>query len=424
MKWIWQMCYTNMKQRGIRTGLTILGVVIGVISIVSLLAIGIGVKNTLMAEFTQNDSIRKITVTGVNEGKRKDRMITDGKIKEFEKLDYVEAVYPCLQAEGVLTFDGYNGYCSVMGVPRNYLESLNIIFGELPKEQSMKPELLMGQGAAYMFFNENTGVSYMETIEEEDRKNIDMSGKKLQMQFGYMDDAPKTKLSVVGMLNSYEFAAYCDMEILKRFLKQISTDGKIIGQPLKDNEDIFSEWIYTNAIVLVDDADHVDVVIKKLQDMGFQTENEKEYLDSTKKTVKIIQIMLGGIGMIALVVAVIGIGNTMTTSVYDRINEIGILKVLGCDLDELMYLFLLESGILGGLGGFIGLLCSYGIVYLIVNPIGVKLLDLQKGTMIGEIPFSLAIAALVFSVVLGVLAGFFPAKWASKLRPIDAVRRN
>lgn len=424
MKWIWQLCYSNMKQRGIRTWLTILGVVIGVISIVSLLAIGIGVKNTILAEFTESDSIKKITVTGVNEGKRKERMITDGKVAEFNNLEHVEAAYPCLNAEAMLFYDNYTGYGNIVGVPGTYLETLEPVFGSFPEKQRVKPWLLVGQGATYLFYNESSGISYIETVDENERKDIDWTGKQLQVQFGYMDEAPRTKLSVSGMLNNHVYDSYCDIDILKRYLKQISTDGKIIGQPVNENDENYNEWIYSSAIVVVDEVENVDAVVKKLQDIGFQTENEKEYLDSMQKTIRIIQLMLGGIGMIALVVAIIGIGNTMTTSVYDRINEIGILKVLGCDLDELMYLFLLESGILGGLGGMIGILCSYGIVNLFINPMGVKFLDLEKGTRLAQIPPYLAIAALLFSIILGVSAGFFPARWASKLRPIDAVRRN
>ncbi len=141
-----------------------------------------------------------------------------------------------------------------------------------------------------------------------------------------------------------------------------------------------------------------------------------------KKTMKLVQLLLGGIGMIELVVAVIGISNTMTTAVYDRINEIGILKVLGCDLDELLYLFLLESGILGAVGGIVGIAVSYGIRG-IINKLGVILLEFAKGTQLAVIPWWLVVAAVVFSTVLGILAGYFPARWAVKLKPIDAVRK-
>ena len=423
MKWIWHLCYANMKQRGIRTVLTILGVVIGVISIVSLLSIGIGVKETVLSEFMSNEQITQITVMGVNEGKRKDKMLTDERMKQFQELDHVTEVYPRLNVEGVSFYKNYVGYGDIIGVPRKYLENITLQYGNLPDTKSLKPEIVMGQGALYMFYNENTGACYIDTIEEAERKTIDLSGQNIEVQFGYTDDATKAKLLVTGMLNNNSYDMYCDMDILKRYLKRIAVDGKIPGQPVNENGENYNEWIYSGAIVVVDDTQHVEEVLKKLQNMGFQTENDKEYLDTMKKTVNVIQVMLGGIGMIALVVAVIGIGNTMTTAVYDRINEIGILKVLGCDLDELMILFLLESGILGGLGGLIGIGCSFLLIRFVLNPVAVKMLSLEAGMTLAVLPFWLILAAFAFSVLLGLLAGFFPAKWAAKLKPIDAVRK-
>ena len=98
------------------------------------------------------------------------------------------------------------------------------------------------------------------------------------------------------------------------------------------------------------------------------------------------------------------------------------LKVLGADPEELLSLFLLESGILGGIGGIIGVLISYGISGLAVNRLAVKLLSLPKGTMLAEIPIWLAFSAVVFAVILGVAAGFFPARWTAKLNPIEGMR--
>lgn len=424
MKWIWRLCYTDMKRRGVRTWLTIFGVVIGVISVVSLVSIGIGLKNTVLEDFAQNDNLRKIKVTGVMEGKRKDRMITDRKILEFEDIEHVEAAYPCLDADGIILYENYTGYGMIVGVPRTYLETLKPIYGSLPEEQSVKPQLLMGQGAAYMFYNENSGVSLTETMDEEELKTIDLTGKRLQIQFGYQEDAWKDKLFITGMLGNRFYESYCDIDILKRYLKKISPEGKLFGQPVNENGENDKEWIYSSGIILVDETENVDDVIKKLQKMGFSVENDKEELDMLQKSIRIIQLLLGCVGMIALIVAVIGIGNTMTTSVYDRLHEIGILKMLGCDIDDLVCLFLLESGILGGLGGFIGILCSYGMVQLLINPLGVKLLDLEKGTQIAQLPLWLMLGAFLFSVLLGLLAGFLPAKWAAGLRPMDAVGRN
>ena len=97
--------------------------------------------------------------------------------------------------------------------------------------------------------------------------------------------------------------------------------------------------------------------------------------------------------------------------------------MLGCDPDELLYLFLLESGILGAIGGIVGILASYGISEFFINKVAIKLLDMPKGTELAVIPLWLAIVAFIFAVVLGVGAGYFPARWASKMKPIEAVRK-
>lgn len=423
MKWIWQMCITNMRQRGVRTFLTILGVVIGVISIVALLAIGIGVKRELLSDMESTVSVTRITVYGVSGGRRKDRMITDRKIAEMQDLEYVDSVYPQLTLQAQMTYGRFDVYASVVGVPNSYLQTLEIKEGALPDPDARKPELLMGGYALDMFVHSSTYESYSEIYEEEEEKK-NLTGKKIEIKVPLGENGQqKDSLSVAGMLEQRDYRMYCDINVLKQYLKRIAKNGLIPGQPVQETGENYREWIYDCAVVEVDDVAHVEKVMDTLQDMGYQVENDKEYVDAMQKEIKVAQLLLGGIGMIALIVAVIGIGNTMTTSVYDRINEIGILKVLGCDTDDLLLLFLLESGILGGIGGLIGILLSYGITEILVNRLAVKLLELPKETTLAVIPLWLAVSAFLFSVLLGILAGFFPAKWAAKLRPIDAVRR-
>lgn len=425
MTWIWHLCLTNMKQRGVRTFLTILGVVIGVISIVSLLAIGIGVKNELLSVVESTGSITEVRISGVNEGKRKDKMITDRRAVDLEKIEYVKAVYPQTEIFAKMDYKNFTGYTVITGIPKAYMDEIEIGKGEKPVENGIKPELLVGNHAMDIFFNESTGAGFIETDDDEENKEVpDLTGEDMMVQFNMEEDNEKgSRLKISGMTKDNTYNMYCNLDVLKKYLKQNAEDGKIPGQPVNANNENYNEWIYDSAIVKVDDVEHVEKVIKRLQDMGFQTENNKELLDSMQREIKVVQFLLGGIGMIALIVAVIGIGNTMTTSVYDRINEIGILKVLGCDPDELLYLFLLESGILGGLGGLIGIIISYGMTEIGVNKLAVKLLNMPKGTELAVIPLWLAVFAFIFAVILGVLAGFFPAKWAAKLKPIEAVRK-
>lgn len=421
MAWIWRLCITNMKNRGIRTILTILGVVIGVISIVSLVAVGIGAKQLILEDF-DGDSLRKIEVMGMEESHRKDKMITDDFLEEISNMEHVEVVYPVLTFGGVMFVDQYECYSEICGVPQVYLDSLVVKEGVLPSGDGWKPELVLGAGARDWFYDSKTWRA-VEEMEEGDKP--DFVGKRAEVILDMVDpDATTHRMKICGMIDDeYDVNVYCELENLKTFLKKNSGDT-IIGQPTNKDGEQYNEWIYTKAYVYVDEAEYVDSVIEKLNNRGFQTYNEKEYMDSMNRMLKIAQVVLAGIGMIALLVAVIGISNTMMTAVYDRIKEIGILKVLGCDPDEMLYLFLLESGILGAIGGMLGVFVSYLITGVGVNKIAVKVMQLEEGAKLAVIPWWLAITAVLFSVILGVVAGYFPAKWAAKLRPIQAMNKQ
>ena len=425
MKWIWHLCWANMKQRGIRTFLTILGVVIGIVSIVSLMAIGLGTKKVLLTMAGEEGSATEIRIRGITEGKRKDQMITDRRLEEVRKLDAVAAVYPILSVDVRFSYDNYVGYWTIDGIPQEYLDEIETLHGNQSEGDNWIPELIMGNQVLNLFFNEVTGTSYGEIHESDSSEETeDLTGKKLETTFSQAgsDSETKVRLPITDMTKQNSYSIYCNQDELKLYLKRLADGGKIPGQPVNQNDENYNEWIYGSAIVEADDIESVKKLEQALKDMGFQTESNIEFVEYIEKTMKIAQLILAGIGMIALIVAVIGIGNTMTTAVYDRVQEISMLKVLGADPEELMALFLLESGVLGGIGGCIGVLLSYGISYLAVNRLAVQLLSLPKGTVLAEIPVWLAFGAVIFAVFLGIAAGFFPARFATRLNPIEGMR--
>lgn len=450
MGWIWHLCLMNMKRRKIRTFLTVLGVMIGVISVVALMSVGLGVKKEMIDSVVDSGSVNQIKVYSETGGKHKDRMITDKTIETFSKFSNVSGCYSVYEVPVTMKYGEYEYYGNLVGVPGDELSTWKLINGENVIKDSDGKGFAAGSSVGKLFFNPNTYTSF----EKKEKKGIgSLTGRRFDTVFGWGDENAKTvKLKLTGVLadGSADIASdddsdddsdntegevytstyseksqtiYCDMDYLKSLLKRVSVDGKLEGQPVDGNGNSYREFIYTAAIVTVDDTNNVDAIVKKFQDMGYQTENAKEYLDTIQKYLKMIQLLLGGIGTIALVVAVIGISNTMTTSVFDRVNEIGILKVLGCDIDELRLLFLAEAAIIGAAGGVLGVGCSYG-VKVIIDKCAVSMFHLAKGTNISYIPWWLALAGMMGSVVLGVAAGYFPARWATKLRPIDAVTRR
>ena len=217
--------------------------------------------------------------------------------------------------------------------------------------------------------------------------------------------------------NNYSQSLLVNLDDLKSYLTKNFGKGKIPGQP-KPNGKPLNEWVYTTIVVEVDQADNVEDVMKSIQDMGFSANSNKELIDSAQKSLQIVELVLGGIGMVAFLVAAIGIANTMMMSTYERTKEIGVMKVLGCDMRDIQKLFLAEAGFIGLIGGIVGLLLSCGVSSLI-NHFSAGMEGI--GGNISVIPWWLALAAVAFSTLMGMVAGYFPARRAMKLSPLAAI---
>ena len=157
--------------------------------------------------------------------------------------------------------------------------------------------------------------------------------------------------------------------------------------------------------------------------MGYNTSTNVEYMDSMKSQLAIIQAVLGGIGAISLLVAAIGIANTMMMSIYERTKEIGVIKVLGCSLKNIKQMFLMEAAFIGFIGGAAGCILSYGLSAIINFVTGHGEAMGFTGN-ISYIPIWLVFAAMGFAVFVGMAAGYFPALRAMKLSPLAAIRNE
>ena len=162
-------------------------------------------------------------------------------------------------------------------------------------------------------------------------------------------------------------------------------------------------------------------VQKQIADMGYDVYSNAEWLESEQKTMGYVQAILGGIGAVSLLVAAIGIANTMMMSIYERTKEIGVMKVLGCDMRNIQTMFLMEAGFIGLIGGTIGLLISF-ILSFVINKLASAANEYMKG--ISYIPLGLVVLALGFAVLVGMLAGYFPSRRAMKLSPLAAIRNE
>lgn len=443
------MSINNLRRRKVRTALTVLGVVIGTASVVVMVSLGIGLNALMMEMYSSYGSMTAIEIynygnNGNNGTSDNPLYLTDDTVKEFLRIPHVTSASPVLETNVILKQGVYETNTSINGVTREFMEQIPLGQGKLPDPKSTEMEFIYGNAIVQWFQNSKTGKGYWDTQELPD---IDYMNKPMFVIFdtdayyqsrsgGSGDGTPvkapkKYLIKTAGVVeggiddyNSYAYGVYTDIDQLKAQLKKIYKKNPIPGQPTNKKGKPYSYFIYNQAYVYVDDMENVTTVQKAITDMGFQANSQMEWIEQSQQTYNMIQLVLGGIGAISLFVAAIGIANTMMMSIYERTKEIGVIKVLGCDLRTIRNMFLLESGFIGFMGGVIGVAISYGIGFIMNHFLGIGQIMTGQAGNISRIPLWLASAAVVFAIFVGMAAGFFPSLRAMHLSPLAAIRNE
>ena len=166
---------------------------------------------------------------------------------------------------------------------------------------------------------------------------------------------------------------------------------------------------------------------RRIKDLGYSCWSMADSLEGIENTSRTVQAILGGIGAITLLVAALGITNTMIMSIYERTKESGIMKVIGATFSDIHSLFMVEAGMIGFIGGTLGLGLSYGVSKIINHIAGQYLnngMAMEEVTNISLIPPYLALFAVGFAIIIGLVAGLYPAYRAVRLSPISAIRNE
>ncbi len=454
-----RMSGSSLWKRKVRTILTILGVVIGTASIVVMISLGLGLSRASMAEIEQYGGITTITVedqssydgeSSGSESQSADSHLNDDVIEEIRNIAHVEDVYGILETEALVMCNGFQTYATVRGVEPDKMSKLGITLaqGDFPEPDAGSLKAVYGNMIIGDFYNEKTGEGYWYNGELPD---IDLMSDTIMFIFdvdgyynflwgtgdeeeGAVPAMPKKRIvEAAGVMEgtvedygSNSYYVYFDINELKRILKKEYKTKTIPGQPTTASGKAFKEIYYNNILVNVDDMDYVQEVQNQISQLGYHASSNAEWVESMQGQYFYIELALGGIGAVSLIVAAIGIANTMMMSIYERTKEIGIMKVLGCDMRNIQGMFLLEAGYIGFIGGVLGILLSYTLSF-IVNAVVKNLgagIEMNMSVGISYIPLWLAGVALMFAVFVGMAAGFFPSLRAMKLSPLAAIRNE
>lgn len=446
------MSIRNLWRRKLRTILTILGVTIGCASIVVMLSLGLGMKANTQRQLEEMGALDVINIMPYpiynNEtGAAKDPApLNDKALNTIKQLEHVVSVMPMLRVDDAQIFSKkYQTYAEIVGVDPNVLSDFDIkpVWGKLLTENDTNAAVF-GGGIKRSWYNPK---STNRGIISNNESPVNLEKDKIEIGIGYdfsEDDRPsfkKTfKIIPIGELDEQDFEYGYNIFINMEFAEKINREAKRMKDQNKAEGGYSfgrgsSTSKYSQILVKVDDIKNVKVVNESLEKLNFNAQSKMKYVEPMIKSVENQQKILGGIGAVSLLVAAIGIANTMVMSIYERIKEIGIMKVIGASVQDIKKIFLTEAALIGLFGGGVGIGFSY-IISAIINSYASKpsdgsdmgMMGGMMGGMPGEtakisiIPLWLVLAALAFSSIIGLVSGFYPATKATRLSPLEAIR--
>ncbi|WP_406655566.1 ABC transporter permease [Methanolobus sp. ZRKC2] len=394
----------------IRSWLTIIGIVIGVGSVVTIMALSDSMEADMEERFADMD-LTSITITpgytkaqsgfgkfgpgggGGGGSSSSDAELTDKDIMAIKLVENVDYIYGKISDSGMeVYFMGETADLSVTGVDPQvwqYTVTYDLDSGRL-LDTTDNNAVVIGYRIAHEMFDEEVGLNRVLTIE----------GKSYR---------------VVGIL--------ADGESDNSIIMPIDSAVEII----EDAEDD----VYDSIVVKADDVDNVETVVGAVEeklmisrhvinddDRDFTVSDSLSSAESASEMMDSMTLFLGAIAGVSLVVGSVGIANTMFTSVLEKTREIGTMKAIGAKNRDILMIFLVNSALVGFVGGVLGIILSLGLSSMLPY-LGISMMRSSMGSTIAP---ELMLLGISIAVGIGVLSGVIPAYNASKMKPVDALR--
>lgn len=421
----------NLQRMKLRVAMTAIGVLIGTAAIILLVSLGAGLQRAALqsvgsiGELTQLTVYSPAALGGLASGNaapsQEQAILNDRTLNNFRELPGVVAVTPMvsLRVPATLRLNRLSSYANITGIEPNALGSLDFQM-ESGMARLGKWQAIIGARIPENFQDPATG--------KRSEEPVDLQGQTLQLVLNKVGDDGKmieriVRLRVVGILASSggqnDYTMYLSLN-----------DALELNAWASGSRTNLNSEGYDQALVKVNDPRQVAAVEQAITQQGFIPYSAQTVLRSMNQLFLVIQIVLGGIGGIALLVAGFGIANAMIMAIYERTREIGLMKAVGARNRDVMFVFLGEAGFIGTLGGIGGVALGWvgGLVINFIATAFISASAAQSGAAPAELPTLvytpvwLMIFSILFSTMIGVASGIYPALRATRLDPIAALR--
>ena len=398
----------SLNSNKLRTGLTMLGIVIGVAAVISMLAIGQGAQSSITSQIESLGTnllyvMNNVRGSGNNNNPQPITLADAEAIINSGGAPSVIAVAPTVQGNITVTYAGTSTSTTVLGVTPNYstVRNQHLSSGRFITQEDMDnyaTVAVIGSDVVDGLFGSSTGVLGQKI----------RIGSNLYQVVGILEATGGTS---IGSSDNQVIVPLTTAQVRIITRSQTYDEVNQISVQVKDPQSINSAISEITSILRA--RHHIRTGV----DDDFSVLSQEAFTQAATQITGIMTIFLGGIAGISLLVGGIGIMNIMLVSVVERTREIGLRKAVGARDRDILLQFLIEALTIGLTGGLVGVLTGWGISSLIS-----KIASSSGTTLQAQITAGSVLLAVLFSVAIGLVFGLYPANRAAKLEPVEALR--